>query len=98
MAYGLRALGNEAVAALALLLKDEDSQVRRLAAESLAHGGKEAVGPLTEALKDPHAATREEAVRSLGRIGPDARDAVPASQAIAADAAAEFPPSSSKTL
>jgi len=74
------ALGNtqqpQAFSHLVKLLKDENTNVRKWAAASLARSGKPAIPHLIEALKDEQSEVREQAYRSLvGQIG---RPAIPA--------------------
>ena len=59
---------------------------RHHAADVLGGCGAAGVGKLVRALADDDARVRAWAIRSLGKIGPDAREAVPALEALGKDA------------
>jgi len=67
--------------ALLVLLKDEDSEVRRNASAALteigAAGNKEAPALLAAALKDRDREVRRNAAFALGELGPEAKAAIP---------------------
>ena len=70
-AFALARIGPEAIPALAKALQDEDTSVRRFAADALSMKGpeaKEAVPALTEALQDEDETVRWSAARALERI------------------------------
>jgi hypothetical protein len=70
----------ELVASLVTVLDDDDSDVRNLAAITLARLGRQSVGPLVEIVKDKDKGTklRANAAYVLGNIGPAASEAIPA--------------------
>ena len=70
----------EAVPALSTALKDRNKRVADAAATALGKTGVSGVQPLLDIAKDDKrdAAVRARAIESLGKIGPDAKDAVPA--------------------
>jgi len=74
-------LGETAVIALTEALKDSNSGVRQLAADTLGRIGpeaKSAVPALIEALEAPDIFVRGHIVESLGNIGPEVKEVVPA--------------------
>jgi HEAT repeat protein len=71
--------GNADVDFLLAALKDEDADVRIVAAQHLHRDGwrgAERAAALVAALRDPHTGVRREAAESLCRIGPDASSAL----------------------
>jgi HEAT repeat protein len=81
-------------AVIAALSEDGSADVRASAASFL--GGfiknpKGVVGPLVRALKDGDPRVRYEAANALGRLGPGAREAVPALLAALKEPAGDFP-------
>jgi hypothetical protein len=63
------ALGSPAVKPLIAALKDENSDVRKAAADALVKIGAPAVEPLIAALKDENSDVRQAAAKALGKIG-----------------------------
>jgi len=55
-----------------------DARAKREAAEGLGWVGAAAGSVLIEAIKDPSPPVRRAAARALGRLGPAAKDALPA--------------------
>jgi HEAT repeat protein len=77
-----------AVPALASALKDENEDVRSVAADALGMIGSQAraaVPALTAALKDPAMKVRHDAAKALGAMGPAAAAAIPALTTAARD-------------
>jgi HEAT repeat protein len=68
----------EVVPALEKLLHDSERDVRLEALDALGRCGKPAVAPLLESLKDLDSNILVHAAESLGRIGPEAKEALPA--------------------
>lgn len=66
-------------------LRDANVGVRGTAASALPVFGRPAIPILTVVLRDAHPSIRGAAADALGIIGPDAREALPALQALAAD-------------
>jgi HEAT repeat protein len=75
---------------LASLAQDRDRNVQAAAADALVRRGAAAVPALVRRLGRPDAPDRVVAVRALGRIGPPARDAMPALRECARDDPAPF--------
>ena len=71
-------LGPDAVSELIQVVKDNDVDLRYVAADALDEIGPPAVPVLIQALKDGEEVLRERAAEALGRIGPGAKHAVPA--------------------
>jgi RNA polymerase sigma-70 factor (ECF subfamily) len=79
--WALAGGGAAAAPPLTEALRDEASEVRARAAESLGSlglKGKAAVPALVEALNDPDREVRYKVADALGSIGPDAKEALPA--------------------
>jgi HEAT repeat protein len=70
--------GGSVAPEVARLLGDDDLVAAMAASEVLARTGKPAVPALLDALKTGNRRARGWAAHALGRIGPDAREAVPA--------------------
>jgi HEAT repeat protein len=85
----LAEIGKQAVPALAVALKDENTAMRRYATYTLRDIGSDAeaaVPALIDALKDNHLSVRLGAADALGSIGPSAKAAIPAlSEALKAE-------------
>ena|GEM_PF-2707117 len=79
----------DAVPLLAILLRDQDINVRWAAGNALANIGAAAVSVLQEALTDYQDDVRLRAVQALGAIGPDALEALPALELLSDDASVE---------
>jgi HEAT repeat protein len=75
---------DEGLVVLALGIEDEDPDVRAATADGFASLGARAVGELVRAAGREDGKGRREAIRALGAIGPDAKAAAPALEAIAA--------------
>jgi len=68
------------------LLRDQDADVRWAAVQALGNMKvPEAVTPLIELLKEQDATVRRDAATALGRMGPKARQAIPALKALLQD-------------
>lgn len=88
VARGLGSKGSaakEAAGPLLLALQDKYPAVRAAAEEALIGIGKPAVPVLVKGLKDSEASMRMRCARILGKIGPDAKDAIPALMAATKD-------------
>jgi len=88
----LGAAAASAIPALQTATKDADEDVRRVAANSLrtiqatlTSGPSEQVQRLINELQSPNEFVRLKAAKELGKLGPAARDAVPALQKLASD-------------
>jgi HEAT repeat protein len=68
----------EVVPSLQTLLHDSERDVRLEVLDALGQCGKPAVAPLIESLKDLDSNILIHAAESLGRIGPEAKEALPA--------------------
>jgi HEAT repeat protein len=69
---------DEALPALARVLRDKEKSVASFAVDALVAYGKPSVPHLVEALGDPEAESRRRAAVTLGRVGRPATDAIPA--------------------
>lgn len=80
--WGMGPKARAAVPALAAALSDQDHEVRVAAAMALENmdpgDAKEAIPALIRALKDREGRVRQWAAKALGKIGPPAREAIPA--------------------
>jgi HEAT repeat protein len=86
-ARALGKMGGRAVGPLleALAKEAETDEVRVRLVGALGRIGKPAVQDLAKILSAPEAKVRQAAAMALGRIGPDARDALPALESAAGD-------------
>lgn len=81
---------DEAIPVLAAALEDPEADIRSAAADGLASLGRRGVPELVKAAGRKEGLCRAQAIRALALLGPEALDAAPALEAIAAGADADL--------